>query len=117
MKKRDENILAAGVFFAFIAHLFAYFTWSFFTKINIYYVTVYFSMFVNGFAFMAIARTKLFKFVSNMMFFLGSYFLYMEFKRDPSDWSYYDVGAFVLLGATSLLMSYIIEKVKNKQNG
>jgi len=41
----------------------------------------------------------------------------MEFKRDPSDWTFYDIGAFLLLGATSLLMSFIIEKIKKKRYG
>ena len=117
MKKEHENILASAVFMSFILHMVSYFFWSYVTVVNIYYVTVYFSMFCNGFAFMVVSRTKWFKVVANLMFFLGSYFLYMEFKRDPSDWTFYDIGAFLLLGATSLLMSFIIEKIKKNRYG
>ena len=117
MRKKDEDIAAMLVFIAFISHILSYFFWQYVKSVNIFYVTIYFNMFVDGFVFMMVTRGKLFKLIAGLMFWGGSHLTYMEFYRDPQHWTVLDIVVFGIAGINSIIISEIMDKLKNKRNG
>ena len=112
MDKRTETILGWLIGIGLLLHIAGYFFWSFIKVINLYYVSVYFMMMNCGLAFMAVANTKIFKFVSVGMFCFGGQFLFMEFAGKPDDWTRVDLWTFALIGINGFLGSYLIDKYK-----
>ena len=115
MNNRTENIAALFSGIGLFSHVLAYFFWSMIKLVNIYYVTVYFLMLMNGLALMIIARGKVMKYVSMGMFALGSHFIYMEFAGDPQDWKPINIITLVFIFANSMLISYLLERYKKRK--
>lgn len=114
-QKTKEDISATLVGLAFVTHIFSYFFWQYIRVINIYYATIYFNMFVDGFVFMMLMRGKIWKVVSTLMFWGGSHLLYMELSRNPMNWTDLDLVVFGIAGINSIMISNFFDNVKYKK--
>jgi len=71
---------------------------------------------VDGLVLMIITKGELWKFVSTIMFWVGGQFLYMEFCRNPMDWTDTDIYVFILAGINAMMISYFINILKLGKN-
>jgi len=115
-EKKVNKITGWLVFIALLSHVYGYFFWKWVKGFNIYYITIYFNMMIDGLVLMMITKGDFWKFVSTIMFWLGGQFLYMELLRNPMDWNDSDIMVFVLSLINSVMINYFINKLKQHKN-
>ena len=111
---KREYIGMGLVLCSIFGHAYAYYFWPEMTIKNLYYISIYFLLYINGFAFSMITQTTFGKVVSGVMMTFGGYLLFIEFSGDPKKWEQWQFWLGFLVILQGFLTVLIIEKLKKK---
>jgi len=99
---------------ALAGHAYVYYYWPTINFKQIYYISVYTSLYFCGFAFTMITQTAFGKAASGIIMTASGYFLFMEFAGDPKNWKLWEFWLGILVILQGALIVLIFEKIKKK---
>jgi len=84
---------------------------------GLYFISGLNIIMVSGLILMLVCRTDLVHFLGTGMFCLFSWMLTIEFLGDPTDWSLWNIGTFIVDGIASIFISLRLKKMKQNAVG
>jgi hypothetical protein len=99
---------------ALAGHAYAYYYWPEMTIKNVYYLSMYATLYMCGFAFTMITQTTFGKVASGLIMTTAGYLLFIEFAGDPTNWELWEFWLGILVILQGALIVLIFEKIKKK---
>lgn len=118
--KRLETIGGAWLFISIICFLVSHFLWGTFSDevvSSIYFVSGANIVMVSGLILMLVCRTNLVHFLGTGLFCIFSWLISLEFLGDPTNWTGWNIGTFIIDGIASIFISLKLKKIKQNAVG
>lgn len=111
--------IGVASFFVGLVFMWGMVSWPYYDKgvatgYKIYYLCVSSVLYVMSFIIHVVAKSTLAKVLTAGGMAIFGMNLYIELFRDPTNWSNFDFAQLIIVGATTLVMVLIMEKLKRK---